>query len=165
MRRYPVDATILVVTKVCIIAVLLVYLALPDLVAPFSMNFPLSIRVVGAVIGMLGIALLWWADETLGENLSVTLQIKNEHTLVTGGPYMWVRHPVYSSTLLFVVGSSLASSNSAVAACSIGGIAILFAQRIPKEEKMMLEHFGDQYRHYIGNTGRLFPRIPSFLRR
>lgn len=36
--------------------------------------------------------------------------------------------------------------------------ALIFA-RIPKEEKMLLEQFGDEYRAYMKQTGRLLPRF------
>jgi len=36
---------------------------------------------------------------------------------------------------------------------------MLHPWRIPREEQMLLEHFGDAYRQYMERTGRLVPRL------
>ena len=36
-------------------------------------------------------------------------------------------------------------------------VAVIFATRAPREEQMMLERFGDEYRAYMKRTGRFFP--------
>lgn len=108
---------------------------------------------------MTGLLAMRWADYTLGHNLSVTLQIKPGHSLITEGPYRWVRHPIYVATLMFALGMSLVSSNVLVAACFLGGMLLLCAVRIPQEEDMMVRQFGDEYRRYMQRTGRLLPRL------
>ena len=53
---------------------------------------------------------LVWMFRTLGRNLTDTVVTRNQHTLVTSGPYRWVRHPFYSSAALLILGSSLAAA-------------------------------------------------------
>ncbi len=162
MRQHRLDGVLLILTKVSVISVLLVYLLLPDTIAWMSIGLPAAIRILGGVFGVAGVALLRWADQTLAENLSVSLQIKEGHTLVTTGPYSRVRHPVYTATLMFFVGIGLLASNWLVAAVCVGTITCFYALRIPVEEQMMLDHFGDRYRQYRRGTGRLLPPIKLF---
>jgi len=93
---------------------------------------------------------------TLGPNLTDTVVIRKEHTLVTNGPYRWVRHPFYLSGLLAVLpspsppptGSSLLPGSLAV---------LLLAIRSRKEEQNLIARFGEDYRVYMKRTGRFVP--------
>ncbi len=100
-----------------------------------------------------------WADHSLGKNLSAVVQIKEGHTLITAGPYSRVRHPIYTAAIIFCVGMLLVSGNWIVGACFLGPFAGLCLRRIPREERMLIDHFGDEYRDYIERTGRLLPRV------
>jgi protein-S-isoprenylcysteine O-methyltransferase Ste14 len=100
-----------------------------------------------------------WADRSLGRNLSAVVQIKEGHTLITTGPYSRVRHPIYTAAIIFCVGMFVVSGNWIVGACFMGPFVGLCLWRIPREERMMIEHFGDEYREYIERTGRLLPRV------
>jgi protein-S-isoprenylcysteine O-methyltransferase Ste14 len=44
-----------------------------------------------------------------------------------------------------------------VAVCALSAGGLLW--RVPKEEKMMIEAFGEEYKVYMQRTGRFFPRI------
>ena len=96
-------------------------------------------------------------QEALGKEWSPQLQLREEHHLVTTGPYARVRHPIY--TAMFGYGTSLALVTAnwvflGLAVLVIGGLIA----RVPKEEQMMLEEFGEEYKAYIKNTGRFFPK-------
>ena len=117
------------------------------------------LRWAGLGLGIGGVLLLGWADRCLGENLSITLQIKDGHTLVTTGPYSRVRHPIYTAAIIVTMAMFVVSSNWIVGACFVGPMAVLCAERIPREEEMLIGRFGDEYRAYIKRTGRLLPRI------
>ena len=56
-------------------------------------------------------ALLWWADRCLGQNLSISLRIRDHHTLVTEGPYRSVRHPIYTATLVYAAALAIVTAN------------------------------------------------------
>ncbi len=142
----------------------ILYVGFPTSIKFAHLHLPLWLRVLAVLVALAGAALLAWADKTLGDNLSVTLQVKDDHTLVTTGPYRYIRHPVYAAGMLFFIGTSLAASNWIVALLLVGSFTLLYAQRIPQEEKMMVEHFGDQYRDYRKTTGRLIPRLTSTRR-
>ncbi len=119
-------------------------------------------RWIGVALGVVAMPLFIWTHHALGKNWSVDLVIKEEHTLITSGPYRWVRHPMYTSFF----GSSLAffllSANWVI---GLAGLAtsVLSAARVDKEEALMIEEFGDQYRAYMQRTGRFLP--PMKLKR
>jgi protein-S-isoprenylcysteine O-methyltransferase Ste14 len=115
--------------------------------------------VVGA---MLFIAAMWVFRRThkeLGRNWSITLEIRDKHELVCGGPYALVRHPMYTSFLLMGLGQAFLLSNWAMGLVGLIGFAILFFLRVDKEERMMLEVFGQRYRDYMERTKRIIPYL------
>ena len=161
LKRNPGDTAILYVCGLAWTVALVAYLVAARQLWAFHMELPVWLRWGGVALGLAATVLLGWADHSLGENLSVTLQIKREHTLVTTGPYRWIRHPIYAAGLMFSVAGFLISANWLVGICFVGGICLLVATRVPREEKMMLDAFGDRYRQYMLHTGRFLPRAWS----
>jgi len=105
------------------------------------------------------IFMLWRSHADLGRNWSATLRITGQHSLVTSGVYRNIRHPMYTAHLLWAIAQGLLLANW-IAGWAFLLLSIpLYLMRIPKEERMMLEHFGEQYRSYMSRTGRLIPRI------
>lgn len=120
-------------------------------------SLPDWLRWLGAVVGAISLPLLIWVHQTLREYWSTTLQLRKSHSLITQGPYSWVRHPMYSVLMLNFIGLSLVSAIwlfILLAAIS----PILFNRIAVIEEKMMLEQFGDDYSEYMKYTGRFLPR-------
>ena len=119
---------------------------------------PLEIRVLGVFLGIVSIPYVLWVHRTLASSFSATLEVYEDHQLVTAGPYARVRHPLYSAHTLFNAGMVLVSANWILLLFLI--IAIPYTYwRLSKEEEMLIEQFGDQYREYIKRTGRLFPKL------
>jgi len=105
------------------------------------------------------IFMLWRSHADLGRNWSATLRITQQHSLVTNGVYCHVRHPMYTAHLLWAIAQGLLLANW-IAGWAFLVLSIpLYLARIPKEEQMMLEHFGEEYRSYMSRTGRLIPRL------
>jgi protein-S-isoprenylcysteine O-methyltransferase Ste14 len=89
--------------------------------------------------------------------LTDTVVTRRDHTLVTTGPYRWVRHPFYVAGVVGVVGVSLILANWFL--LLVGGLAMaLLVVRTAKEEELLLARFGEDYRRYAERTGRFFPR-------
>ena len=122
-------------------------------------HLPFWIGVFGSVIFVFAVWLLWRSHADLGGNFSPKLQIRLEHSLVTGGVYRRIRHPMYTAHLLWAFAQLLLFHNWIAGPAFLLTIAPLFLFRIPKEEQMMLELFGDEYKEYMDRTGRLFPRL------
>jgi protein-S-isoprenylcysteine O-methyltransferase Ste14 len=130
----------------------------PQWMAWSSMPLPVWLRWAGvALAGSAGI-LLAWTFHNLGKNLTDTVVTRKEHSLVTTGPYRWVRHPFYLTGLLGVLAVSLATANwffLVVGAVGFGFLAI----RTRTEEAKLIERFGDDYRDYMKRVGPLVPRL------
>ena len=92
------------------------------------------------------------------ENLTDTVVTRKQHTLVSHGPYRWVRHPLYSSAALIVVALSLVAANWFF---FVAGMALLclLVVRTRTEEANLVARFGDSYRQYMKRTGRFVPKL------
>lgn len=113
--------------------------------------------VVGAAIFFKALWVFRRSHKELGRNWSITLEIRQQHELVSGGPYAFIRHPMYTSFLLMGVGQAFLLSNWFAGAAGLVGFAVLFFLRVDKEERMMLEIFGPRYKAYMERTKRLIP--------
>ena len=112
-----------------------------------------------AILGVFVVPpLLNWTFQSLGNNLSDTVVTRRVHTLVTRGPYHWVRHPFYDVGFLWMLALSLLTANWLMALLGTGVIALLVV-RTRVEEQKLLERFGDEYRAYAGRTGKFLPRL------
>ena len=136
----------------------LAYLINPEWMALGRRPLADWVRWSGAVLALFGVVLLYWTLDTLGPNLTDTVTTRPNHTLVTTGPYHWVRHPYYSTTLVLVVGAALLAANWFIGMLGLAVFALL-ALRTPKEEQNLIERFGDDYRAYMEKTGRFVPRF------
>ncbi len=108
------------------------------------------------------VAALWLFRRShidLGRNWSISLQVRDQHALVKTGIYRFIRHPMYSSFFLLGLAQMLLLPNWLASLSGIAGAAILFAFRVRREEQMMLERFGDEYRAYMGETKRVVPWV------
>jgi protein-S-isoprenylcysteine O-methyltransferase Ste14 len=137
---------------------LIVYLINPARVAWAALSLPVWLRWTGVGLALIAGLLLAWMFHTLGRNLTDTVVTRKEHTLVTTGPYRWVRHPFYTSAALLTFASSLTAANwfFFVMGC---GMFLLLAIRTRKEEENLIARFGDDYRNYMQRTGRFVPRL------
>jgi protein-S-isoprenylcysteine O-methyltransferase Ste14 len=139
---------------------LIVFMVNPSAMAWSSLPLPDWLRWVGVGVGVAGGALLLWTFHTLGPNLTDTVVTRKTHTLVTRGPYRWVRHPFYDSAALCMLANSLAAANWFL--FLTGALALLLLViRTRKEEENLLNRFGDDYRAYMESTGRFLPKSGS----
>jgi len=111
----------------------------------------------GALLTAIGIGFAIWARVNLGRNWSSRPTVKEQHELVTTGPYAYVRHPIYSGIMLAALGTALVTSIFGIGMLIF--ISIFFALCMNKEEKIMLELFPEQYPEYQKQTKRLVPFV------
>lgn len=138
---------------------LLAYIVRPDLLAWAQLPLPEWVRWVGIILGLASLLAILWVHWALGSNFSTTLHIREGHTLVTHGPYRWVRHPMYTALLSYLLAMFLLTGNWLVAGPPILALLLVVATRLNKEEAAMTEKFGAQYSAYIKRTGRFLPRL------
>ena len=136
----------------------LVWIAAPVFAfADYSLH-PLPL-LAGVACLAVGLWLFARSHADLGTNWSITLEVRENHQLVTQGIYRRLRHPMYSALLLYSLGQTLVVPNW-VAGPSYGvAMALLFALRVGAEERMMLEEFGKDYQAYMARTKRLIPGL------
>jgi len=123
-----------------------------------AMPLPIWLRWSGAGFCALCVALLIWTLPTLGTNLTDTVVTREHHTLVTSGPYRWIRHPFYVAMALVTVGAALIAANWFMLASGTV-VFMLLAIRSRVEEEQLAARFGDTYRDYQRRTGRFWPRL------
>jgi protein-S-isoprenylcysteine O-methyltransferase Ste14 len=130
----------------------------PGWMAWSSLPLPLWARWVGVGAPLTGAALLLWTFRSLGTNLTDTVVTRRTHHLIVHGPYRLVRHPLYSSAALLVAGVSLIASNWFLFGTGIAVLCVLIL-RTRTEEENLVARFGENYRRYMGRTGRFVPRV------
>jgi protein-S-isoprenylcysteine O-methyltransferase Ste14 len=140
------------------VAAIILYAINPAWLGTFAIPLPPWSQWFGVGLGAAGLILLVWVHHTLGRHWSTNLQLKQEHTLVTSGAYRWARHPMYTALFGLFAGLVFVAASWLVVLLVAVAIFVLYA-RIGKEEAMMIEQFGDEYRIYMQRTGRFLPRL------
>lgn len=129
-----------------------------DRLAFANYTVPIWVMGMGIVVDAAGLWLFWRSHTDLGRNWSSTLEIHEEHTLVTQGVYQRIRHPMYAASWLIMLGQALLLSNWIAGLGGLVSFGLMYFLRVPREERMMLEAFGEQYRQYMSRTGRIIPK-------
>lgn len=134
------------------------YLINPGWMAWSNIGLPEWVRWLGVGIGIFCDCGVYWLFSSIGSGITPTSATRAEHKLVTGGPYRWVRHPLYTIGSSMFVAFGMMADNWFIA--SLGVLAfIMMAIRTPKEEANLIEKFGDEYREYMKSTGRFLPKF------
>jgi protein-S-isoprenylcysteine O-methyltransferase Ste14 len=157
-RENCLDKLLLVIVSLGFIAVPWVYIftgwpAFADYELPSWAGWMGTVVFAGALL------LLWRSHVDLGRNWSPKMQIREEHTLVTWGVYRYIRHPMYSAHFFWAIAQVLLLHNWIAGPAFLITSVPLYLFRVPIEERMMLDRFGEEYRMYINRTGRMFPRL------
>jgi protein-S-isoprenylcysteine O-methyltransferase Ste14 len=135
------------------------YLINPSWMRWASLPLPTWLRWIGGCLAVLAVPpLLFWTFHSLGKKLTDTVVTRREHMLVTHGPYRWVRHPFYDVVLLAIISMSLLTANWLLALLGLMAFTLIVIRTRIEEEKLV-ERFGDEYRAYMGRTGRFLPRL------
>ena len=151
-----VFATVLRLAGLSLFLSTLAYVLVPTSVQWAAVPLPDWFRWCGAISGGLSSLLMYWTLSSLGKNLTDTVVTRTEATLVTHGPYRWVRHPFYVTTALLMASVTVLSANGLIGLTCLLVLGLL-AVRTPREEQMLIERFGPQYRDYMSRTSRFLP--------
>jgi len=115
--------------------------------------------ILGVMCFVIGLWLFYRSHADLGTNWSITLEVREQHRLITQGVYRRIRHPMSSALVLYAVAHALVIPNWVAGPSNLVAFAVLFALRVRPEERMMLEQFGDEYTAYMARTKRLVPGV------
>lgn len=132
------------------------YVVAPRWLEWAALPMPGSLRWVGVGLGLVSIVLLSWIHRTLGRNFAMPGMIKDRQMLVTGGPYRWVRHPMYTTLLIIYLAYFLMSANWSIGVVGLV-YGILIFSIVSMEETTLIEKFGESYRQYMRHSGRFLP--------
>jgi len=113
----------------------------------------------GVMCLVIGLWLFYRSHADLGTNWSITLEVREQHRLITRGVYRRIRHPMYLALVLYSVGQALVIPNWVAGPANLIVFATLLALRVRAEERMMGEAFGDEYAVYSARTKRLVPGV------
>ncbi|MEM1259145.1 MAG: protein-S-isoprenylcysteine O-methyltransferase [Bacteroidota bacterium] len=122
-------------------------------------DLPLPLTIFGAVVLIPTAILFYRSHKDLGRNWSVSLEIRDEHNLVTNGVYRHIRHPMYTAIWLWVICQALLLQNYIAGLSGIITFGLLYFIRVEKEERMMEMQFGNRYKAYKQKTKRLIPNL------
>ena len=114
---------------------------------------------LGTFCALASITVFYFTHRALGRNWSVSLDVRKDHKLVTEGVYRYVRHPMYSAFWLWALAQALLLPNYAAGLSGLVGFGLLYFLRVGREEQLMLDTFGDEYRGYMRRTKRLIPEV------
>ncbi len=127
-------------------------------IGSFSRGYPLT-SYIGLLCILSGIAVRWTAILTLGKQFTTTLTIVENHKIIDNGIYKYIRHPSYTGALMSFFGLSITYSNWITFIIIFFPILFGYIYRIKIEEKLLMNHFGEEYSIYARKTHRLIPKI------
>jgi protein-S-isoprenylcysteine O-methyltransferase Ste14 len=146
---------------------LVILLAFALLVIPRFTFSPLNRRFLpqqpwtfwtGAAITAAGLLFSVWARIHLGQNWSQEVTLKQDHELITGGPYAFVRHPIYTGLLLAILGSAIARGEWR-GLLALALIFVVLWRKLKLEEEWMRARFGQEYETYVSRVRALVPFV------
>lgn len=135
------------------------YVAYPPWMAWASFGAPIWVRWVGVGVGLVTLPIIHWVLRTLGQNVSETVLTKDQHELVTSGPYFWIRHPLYTTGITLFVGLGLIAANWFILLSTLLVFLLIRFVVVPREERELLDRFGSEYKQYIRRTGTMMPPL------
>lgn len=118
-----------------------------------------GLQAFGLILFVAGVVLLTWARLLIKGMSSGHLEVVSDHKLISSGPYYYVRHPSYAGFLLTASGIAVGYGSligmTAVPLLLLPGLAF----RIRIEEKLLQDHFGEEFRVYARRVRKLIPGI------
>jgi len=161
--RRPGSFGLTMLLRVILIAGFVTYLASGGLrpwigrVMEYTDHPPLGLQIFGIALCVAGIGFAIWARVHLGRNWSPVPTLKEDHELVTSGPYRYVRNPIYTGLLFALLGSAFAAGFTYyfLLVCFLG----VFVYRVFAEDHLMMEQFPNTYPAYKRRTKALIPFV------
>jgi protein-S-isoprenylcysteine O-methyltransferase Ste14 len=132
-------------------------IALPYLSANVYARGPLA-DIAGVSLTALGLGFAIWARLYLGRNWSALVAVKENHELITSGPYAVTRHPIYTGLLTAVLGVALMRADIR-GFVALVMVAVALWRKLKLEERWMTETFGARYEAYKARVAALLPYV------
>ena len=120
---------------------------------------PQFVAILGLILTASGVVLRYWAIGTLGRYFTSAVMVQPGQTVVSRGPFRYIRHPGYAGALLFGAGAALTCANPLAAGFFLFCHGGVFRYRVTLEERLMLANFGPTYAEYRARTWHFFPFV------
>lgn len=130
-----------------------------DYLDGFDYRQNIGFLVVGAVLLIVSLRLFRLTHKALGKMWSHSLDLREDHKLVTSGIYEKIRHPMYTAFWVWAIGAAFLLPNWIAGFSGLVGFGTLFFLRVGQEEEMMKAEFGEEYEAYMQRTDKVFPKI------
>jgi protein-S-isoprenylcysteine O-methyltransferase Ste14 len=141
------------------LAIAIVYVGSPRVSSEFG-NAPSLIEASAVTLLVAGALLLnMSALKTLGANFAIIARVREGGTLVTQGPYSFIRNPIYLCYFLLLIAAALAFGHPLNLLIAAPLYLVGTALRIAPEERLLGERFGAEYATYTARVKRLVPYI------
>jgi protein-S-isoprenylcysteine O-methyltransferase len=114
---------------------------------------------LGCAVAIAGIVLRRWAISMLGRFFTRSVMIRENHQVITTGPYRWLRHPAYSGTLFIGLGFGIMLGSWLSIVIMFTGVFFALLPRILHEEKVLEANLDDAYRRFAQGRKRLVPFV------
>jgi protein-S-isoprenylcysteine O-methyltransferase len=118
-----------------------------------------ALTTTALVLAVAGALFRAWAVATLGNFFTWHVRIQKGQTVVSSGPYRFVRHPSYTGAIVLYVCTMLVIKAWIGAALVLVFLTFAFVRRIRYEEDLLISALGDEYISYSRNLKRLVPSL------
>ena len=113
------------------------------------------VEILGSLLIAAALGLRLWALGSIDGN--------KKRVLVTWGPYRYVRHPLYSGSILFALGTCLVAGSVTAAVLLCLAVYWFYLPSLNTEEQFLAARFGAEWDAYRQQTGRLLPSLGKRL--
>jgi protein-S-isoprenylcysteine O-methyltransferase Ste14 len=114
-----------------------------------------TLASVGLIL--VGLAGRAWAGGNAGRH--TRLASIEAPRLATGGPYAYVRNPIYLASIVLGLGMVLLLGDPWMLALYVGVFVFLYTSIVPAEEEFLRGEFGEDYARYCEHVPRMLPRL------
>ena len=114
-------------------------------------------RLVGTAVIVVGAAIMAWARVWF-HSWRFQAKLDAGHQLATGGPFRFMRHPIYMGLNLLALGTAIWTPN---VLCWVAFVLMVIGSdlRGRAEEKVLIKAFGARYSNYTAVTRRFIPLV------
>jgi protein-S-isoprenylcysteine O-methyltransferase Ste14 len=129
------------------------FLAFADYTLPGWAGWGGSVLFAGALL------LLWRSHADLGANFTPVASVQQGQLLVSTGVYRHIRHPMYAAHFFWAFAQPLLLWNWIAGFALLLTFIPLYVVRVPVEERLLADKFGEGYGEYMERTGRIIPKF------
>lgn len=112
-----------------------------------------------AVLMTACILLFAWAVRVMGRNWSIVARTRDDHHLVTAGPFAYARHPIYVALFLLMLALATGFGHLAALIVTLPLFAFGTWLRVGEEERLLRAKFGSAYDRYAVHVRRFVPMV------